>query len=101
MLLETKTATKIVLTPIHLHNYLRKKPNTRSLYMPPGFLDSEINGEHRPGTRRDEPTPTSQLTMPCIPRKAGNYVKEIRSHLRSLSFCNQWSNTVAKQILKF
>lgn len=81
MLLEPKTASKIVLTTIHLHNYLRKKPNTRSLYKPPGFLDSEIDGELRPGTWRDEPTPTSLLNLPCIPRKAGNYAKEIRSHL--------------------
>lgn len=81
MLLEPKTASKIVLTTIHLHNYLRKKPNTRSLYMPPGFLDSEIDGELKSGTWRDEPTPTSLLTLPCIPRKAGNYAEEIRSHL--------------------
>lgn len=50
MSLEPKTATKIVLTTINLHNYLRKEPNTRSLYMPPGFLDSEIDGELRQGT---------------------------------------------------
>lgn len=81
MLLEPKTATKIVLTTIHLHNYLRKKPNTRSLYTPPGSLDSETDGELRPGTWRNEPAPTSLLPMPCIPRRAGNYAKEIRSHL--------------------
>ncbi|KAF0704729.1 DDE Tnp4 domain-containing protein [Aphis craccivora] len=81
MLLEPKTVNKIVLTTIHLHNYLRKKPNTQSLYTPPGSLDSETDGELRPGTWRNEPAPTSLLLMPCIPRKAGNYVKEIRSHL--------------------
>lgn len=61
MLLEPKTATKIVLTTIHLHNYLRKKPNTRSLYTPPGSLDSETDGELRPGTWRNEPAPTSPI----------------------------------------
>lgn len=81
MLLDPKTATKIVLATIHLHNYLRKKPNTRSLYAPTGSLDIESNGELRPGTWRNEPKPTSLLLLPCIPRKAGNYGKEIRSHL--------------------
>lgn len=81
MLLEPKTATKIILATIHLHNYLRRKPHTRSLYTPTGSLDIETDREFRPGTWRNEPAPTSLLPLPCIPRRAENYGKEIRSHL--------------------
>lgn len=59
LLLESKTAIKIVLATIHLHNYLRKQPHTRLLYTPTGSLDIETDEELRPGTWRNEPAPTT------------------------------------------
>lgn len=81
MLLHPETATKVVLSTIYMHNYLRKKTQTRALYTPPGSLDSETEGELIPGTWRNESAPTSLLPIPGIPRRAPNYAKEIRSHL--------------------
>lgn len=77
LLLESKTAIKIVLATIHLHNYLRKQPHTRLLYTPTGSLDIETDEELRPGTWRNELAPKSLLPLPCILRRAGNYGKEI------------------------
>lgn len=95
MLLEPKTACKIVLAAIHLHNFLRKKPSTRSLYTPPGSLDSELDGEFIQGTWRNEPGPTSLLPITSTPRRGGAYAKEIRSHLADYFISNgtvPWQN---------
>lgn len=82
MLLQPKIATKIVLATIHLHNYLRKRTLTRSQYTPQGCIDSEgRDGQIIPGTWRNETAPTSLLPLNYIPRRAGNFAQQIRSHL--------------------
>lgn len=48
-------ASKVVMTCALLHNFLRKSPNSRSIYAPPGYVDQIINGEiTRPGNWRQD-----------------------------------------------
>lgn len=79
MLLSPKVATKVVLAIIHLHNFLRKQ--SASAYTPRGSLDMEIDGEIIPGGWRSDSEVSSLLPITNMPRRAGNYAKEIRLHL--------------------
>lgn len=45
ILLEPKKASKVVLTTIYLHNFLRKGITSRQAYTPVGTFDTEIDGE--------------------------------------------------------
>lgn len=78
MLLEPETATKVVLTTVHLYNYLRRNSN----FVSPGTFDTVLeNGDIVPGTWRNEPPPQSLQPIAVIPRRAAENAKDIRCHL--------------------
>ncbi|KAJ8948046.1 hypothetical protein NQ318_003380 [Aromia moschata] len=44
MLLEPEKSRVVVMTIIYLHNFLRKSPESKRLYRPPGTFDCEVKG---------------------------------------------------------
>lgn len=80
MLLGPEIATKITLTTIYLHNFLRKRPS-REIYTPPGIFDSERDGEIRSGKWRNDQPMTSLMPIRNIPRRTSERPKNIRLHL--------------------
>ncbi|XP_046141226.1 uncharacterized protein LOC123987698 isoform X1 [Osmia bicornis bicornis] len=81
ILLEPKKASKVVLTTIYLHNFLRKGITSRQTYTPVGTFDTEIDGEIISGRWRNDQEMTSLLPIRNIPRKTKEHIKNIRLHL--------------------
>nr|XP_022910597.1 uncharacterized protein LOC111421654 [Onthophagus taurus] len=94
MLLQPETASKVTLTTVYLHNFLRKR-SSREIYPPPGMIDTDRTGEIIDGTwRSDQPT-TSFLPVRNIPRRTSEQAKNIRRHLANYFILNcpfPWQN---------
>jgi hypothetical protein len=79
MLLEPETAQCVVMAISCLHNFLRKRQQSRKLYTPDGSLDTEVNGDVIPGTwRQDTENLTSLVPLKIIARKPPNSAQLIR-----------------------
>jgi hypothetical protein len=65
----------------HLHNFMRKRNYTREYYCPIGIFDREENGEIIPGTFRNDEPLQSFSSLPHVPRRSTNPIKEIRLHI--------------------
>lgn len=70
----------VVLTCIHLYNYLRRNYETRNTYYPPGTFDSEciVTGNIVPGTWRQEGPNDGLESLPRIGRNSSQEAKDIR-----------------------
>jgi len=83
LLLEPEKAKLIVMTVVHLHNFLRSC-NSMNMYTPPGTFDTEVDGHIIEGSWRrtasDEET-TSLLPLSNVPRKSCKSAQEIREEL--------------------
>lgn len=83
LLLEPEKAELIVMTVVHLHNFLRSC-NSINMYTPPGTFDTEVDGHIIEGSWRrtasDEET-TSFLPLRNVPRKSCKSAQEIREEL--------------------
>lgn len=89
MLLEPEKVSKIAMTCVLLHNFLRKSKDSGPLYVPAGTFDTESDGQLIHGTwRQDQQDMTSFLSLRNIPRKPGRQPQEIRK-----SFCNFFKTT--------
>ncbi|CAF4793591.1 unnamed protein product [Pieris macdunnoughi] len=70
LLLEPEKAQLIVMTICHLHNFLRRSPNSVNTYTPRGTFDTEIEGTIVPGRWRvDNTATTSFLPITNTPRR--------------------------------
>jgi hypothetical protein len=78
MLLEPRTAKKVTLTILYLHNFLRKSMS-RALYNPNGAFDTDcpITGETCPGIWRQ--APSTFINIPRIPRRNKMDVQAVRN----------------------
>lgn len=88
MLLEPKKAQLIVMTVVHLHNFLRKSSTSQNLYTPTGTFDTEVEGKITPGAYRCVSSNDPMLSLhPLrnIPRRACKEAKEIRNELAFFS----------------
>lgn len=89
MLLEPKNVSKITMTCVLLHNFLRKSNYSSPLYVLAGAFDTERDGQIIPGTwRQDQQDMSSFLSLRNIPRKPGRQAEEVRK-----SFCNFFKTT--------
>lgn len=82
ILLQERTASSLVLTCIHLHNFLRRNESARLIYNPPGSFDTfdKQTGELIPGEwRADGNCNGSFLPLNNRPRKSADDVKKIRN----------------------
>lgn len=83
LLLEPEKARLIVMTVVHLQNFLRSC-NSMNMYTPPGTFDTEVDGHIIEGSWRrtasDEET-TSFLLLRNVPRKSCKSAQEIREEL--------------------
>lgn len=80
MLLDPARVTEITMASVLLHNFLRRSRASRSRYMPPESVDSEINGNVIPGTwRNTNENMTSFLPLRQVARKPGQEAMEIRN----------------------
>lgn len=80
MQLEPEKASKIVLTCVLLHNFLRKSRSSKNIYTPPGTFDAENDGESIPGSWRQDQAPNSSfLALNRKPRKSGHQAQHIRN----------------------
>lgn len=53
--LQPSEASRVVMTCVLLHNFLRKSSNSRSIYTPSGYTDTVVNGGiTNPGTWRKD-----------------------------------------------
>ncbi|XP_029340998.1 uncharacterized protein LOC115033115 [Acyrthosiphon pisum] len=94
MALQPEIASKIVLTTIYLHNFLRKRPSCL-IYTPPGSLDTEKDGALTNGRWRQEQPTSSLLSMRNIPRRITDHAKTVRLHLADHFVLNDvlpWQN---------
>lgn len=94
MLLEPEIATKVVLSIVHLHNFLRRSNTSLQIYMPPGCVDIEMDGHFQPGSWRNEET-SSLTPIRAVPRRAADQPKSIRLHLAHHFITNEilpWQN---------
>lgn len=81
MLLQPDKASLVVLSIVHLHNFLRRNSHARNIYSPPGSLDCEVDGNVISGSWRNEGNMTSLLSLTNIPQKSTLAAKEIREEL--------------------
>jgi hypothetical protein len=79
MLLEPSTSEIVVMSILHLHNYLRT--HSPNLYMPHGSLDYEEDGVLIEGSWRSDQNMTSLLPLRNIPRRSPTYLQEIRDEI--------------------
>lgn len=79
MLLEPETATKVTLSILHLHNYLRK--TSLSVYNPPGTFDSECSdtGRVSPGLWRQDSSSSQLQNMPRVARRSAAVAEAVRT----------------------
>lgn len=94
MLLEPKIASKVTLTTIYLHNFLRKHSSHES-YTPPGSLDQEKDGEIVGGAWRNDQATASFIPIRNMPRRTADGPKNVRSHLANHFLLNDplvWQN---------
>lgn len=83
MLLEPEKAQLIVMTVVHLHNFLRNSSTSHPLYTPKGTFDTDIEGTLTPGAYRsitNDPM-LSLLPLRNIPRRSCTHAKAIRDVL--------------------
>jgi Plant transposon protein. len=79
MALEPEKVSNVTLACVLLHNYLRGSPAATQSYIPPGTLDTEVDGEMIEGLwRKDQDEMTSFFPLKKLPRKAGKDAKDIR-----------------------
>lgn len=72
-------ASKIVMTCVYLHNFLRKSGSSRNLYTPPGIVDSYVNNELvQPGSWRHTNRETCFTPLGNIPRRSTTNALDIR-----------------------
>lgn len=94
MLLDPQTASKITMTTVYLHNFLRGSSSSGT-YQNPGMIDVDTCGKITEGTwRTDQPT-ASFLSLPNIPRRSSERAKNIRTHLADYFVLNNslpWQN---------
>lgn len=78
MLLQPERATMVVLAVLYLYNYLGKS-NSKSVYNPPGALDSECSttGEINPGTWRESPSNQALVSIPRTSRRSTEEAQEM------------------------
>lgn len=82
MLLEPNTAQLVVMTIVHLHNFLRTSEHSNKLYTPPGSFDTEVNGEMIRGSWRNQPDPTNAfLPTVAVPRTPTVSSQEVRNEI--------------------
>ncbi len=81
MELQPEKAEIIVLAICHLHNFLRRNKQSRSLYMPSQSIDREQDGNIVNGSWRNEPRGSSFLPLRNIPRRSTEYAQNIRDEL--------------------
>lgn len=79
MLLKPEIAQLVVLTIIHLHNYLRK--HSPQFYTPPTTFDFEEAGVLTPGSWRNDENMKSLIPLRNVPRRPSVYLQEIRDEL--------------------
>lgn len=99
ILLEPEKAEIIVMAIAHLHNFLRKSPNSINIYTPHGTFDEEIDGKLVEGTWRVENKGmTSLIPIRNVPRRSTLDAKEIRDEISDF-FMNEgkipWQNEYA------
>lgn len=95
LLLQPKTAKKVVLAIMYLHNFLRKSTTSRDIYTPDGTFDREVNGNIIPGSWRTEQGGSAFQPIDNIPRRPPNSAKDIRLHLAEYfktNFTLPWQN---------
>nr|CAH7767345.1 unnamed protein product [Callosobruchus chinensis] len=80
MLLEPLIATKVVLSTLYLHNFLRKPPS-RGIYTPPGSLDTDQNGATINGRWRNDTPLTSLTPIRNVPRRPSRHHIATRLHI--------------------
>lgn len=80
LLLQPEKASKVVLTTIYLHNFLRKRLSSCNTYSPPGTFDTEKDGHILPGRWRSEQE-ISLRPIRNVPRRTSQQIKNIRLHL--------------------
>lgn len=80
MLLQPETATKITLTLLHLHNYLRKS-KSKNVYNPRECFDSESaeTGDITPGLWRQDVTRSQMMNIPKVPRRSTTAAQSVRN----------------------
>ena len=80
MLLEPPTARLIVLTLVHLHNFLRKNKST-TLYNPPGMIDVECSdtGQIRNGLWRKNSSNSELINFDRTARRSSNSAQQVRN----------------------
>lgn len=81
MLLQPRTATKIVLAIIHLHNFLRQS-SSRKIYNPPGSFDGECSdtGVITDGVwKKDKSNSGRLMNFPNIPRRSKMEAEDVRN----------------------
>lgn len=98
MLLEPEKAQLIVMTICHLHNFLRRSPNSVNRYTPRGTFDTEIEVTIVPGRwRADVSALTSFLPLTNTPRRATLTAEHMRDQIAEYC-CNvgtlPWQNNV-------
>nr|XP_022911203.1 uncharacterized protein LOC111422238 [Onthophagus taurus] len=83
ILLQPETATKITLTLIHLHNYL-KKNRSKNLYSPKECFDLESTdtGDITPGLWRQDVAHFQMMSIPKIPRRSTNAAQAVRNEFK-------------------
>jgi len=103
MLLAPDKATKVVLTCIYLHNFLRKRKNSRNLYTPTGTFDEENQGNVTLGAWRREVQDENNgqrsfLPLRKIPRKSSEKFEVIRNEFAEYFSAEgrvEWQNQYA------
>lgn len=97
MLLEPEKAELVVMSCVHLHNFLRKS-NSVNLYCPQGTQDTEVDGIVTPGSWRNDTEMSSLINIKKIPRKSTKSAQEIREEFSTYFVTNgtiDWQNDYA------
>ncbi|KAK4877456.1 hypothetical protein RN001_009962 [Aquatica leii] len=82
LLLEPKKAELIVMTIVHLHNFLRRSCNSCDLYTPPGTFDTKVEGRLIEGSwRRIIEDGEIMLLLRNVPRRSCKTAQDIREEL--------------------
>lgn len=80
--LEPEKAKLIVRTVAHLHNFLRRTQESRSIYTPPGSLDQEKDGQVILGNWRNNVGNNFLQLLRHVPRKSSLAAIDIRHELK-------------------
>lgn len=99
MLLKPQKAELIVIAIVCLHNFLRKSKTSRQLYIPPGSLDIDNNGEIILRSWRDEQeNMTSLLNLRNVLRRT-KHTTQTKKEEFTKYFCTivevPWQNQYA------